>query len=265
MINYLAASLLGLIEGITEYLPISSSGHLIIAEHLLNIDGKIAEIFTVVIQPGAILAALALYWKRFWGLFFPPAIKGFYGLHGIILLCLTTLPACCAGLLIHSLLKGKLFSPYIVFSALIVGALCMLLTERIKKAPVTMTLDKLNMRQALGIGLFQCMALWPGFSRSAATIMGGLLLGLSREVSVTYSFIAAVPIMFAASGYEIIKYHHIFSSDNAPFFLTGFICAFFSSLLVIKLFIALLSRIDLTPFAIYRLFLAPVFYFLIIK
>lgn len=263
--NYLAASLMGLIEGITEYLPISSSGHLIIAEHLLNINGKISEIFTVIIQPGAILAVLVLYWKRFWGLFFPPASKGFYGLRGIFVLCLTTFPACCAGLIIHSLLKDKLFSPYIVFTALIVGAFCMIITERIKKAPTSTTLDMITMRQALGIGIFQCLALWPGFSRSAATIMGGLLLGLSRKVAVTYSFIAAVPIMFAASGYEIIKYHHIFSSENITFFLAGFICAFISSLVVIKLFIALLSRIDLTPFAIYRLLLAPIFYFIMIN
>lgn len=261
--DYLSACILGIVEGLTEYLPVSSSGHLIIAENLLHIEGRMAEIFTVIIQPGAILAVLILYWKRFWGLIFPEGKKGFYGFRGIFLLGLTTFPACLCGLILHSLLKGKLFSPFAVLWALVIGALCMLLTERIKKPPVSMTLDSLTVPQALGVGLFQCLALWPGFSRSAATIMGGLLLGLSRKTAVSYSFIAAVPVMFAASVYEILKYPSFFNDENMAFFLAGFGSAFISSIIIVKLFIYLLSRIDLTPFAIYRLLLAPLFYWTI--
>lgn len=259
------ALILGLIEGITEYLPVSSSGHLIMAEHLLYFEGERAEIFTVIIQPGAILAVVLLYWKRFWGLLFPHGQKGFAGWRGIWLLVLTTLPACVLGLLLHTLFKGQLFSPASVLAALITGALCMILVEKLHLEPKTATLDELTPKMALGIGFFQCLALWPGFSRSAATIMGGILLGANRSLAVKYSFIAAVPVMLAASGYEILKNHALFTTDYILFFLTGILSAFLSSLLVIKLFIALLSRITLIPFAIYRLLLAPVFYFMIVR
>lgn len=259
------ALILGLIEGITEYLPISSSGHLIMTEHLLHFEGDRADIFTVIIQPGAILAVVVVYWKRFWGLLFPHGQKGFAGWRGIWMLLLTTLPACVFGLLLHSLFKDQLFSPATVLAALITGGLCMILVEKLRPEPSTATLDELTPKMALGIGFFQCLALWPGFSRSAATIMGGMLLGAQRGVAVTYSFIAAVPVMFAASGYEILKNYAIFTTDNLLFFLTGLVCAFLSSLLVIKVFIALLSRITLIPFAIYRLLLAPVFYFMIVR
>lgn len=257
------ALILGLIEGITEYLPISSSGHLILAEHLLHFEGEKADIFTVIIQPGAILAVVVLYWKRFRGLLFGQ--KGFAGWRGIWLLLLTTLPACVFGLLLHSLFKDQLFSPATVFAALITGALCMILVEKLRPAPSTASLDELTPKMALGIGLFQCLALWPGFSRSAATIMGGMLLGAQRGLAVTYSFIAAVPVMFAASGHEILKNHALFTADNLSFLLTGLVCAFLSSLLVIRVFISLLSRITLIPFAIYRLLLAPFFYFMIVR
>ncbi len=141
----------------------------------------------------------------------------------------------------------------------------MILVEKLRPAPSTASLDELTPKMALGIGLFQCLALWPGFSRSAATIMGGMLLGAQRGLAVTYSFIAAVPVMFAASGHEILKNHAIFTADNLSFFLTGLVCAFLSSLLVIRFFISLLSQITLIPFAIYRLLLAPFFYFMIVR
>lgn len=259
------ALILGLVEGITEYLPISSSGHLIMTEHLLHFGGDKADLFTVLIQPGAILAVVVLYWKRFLGLLFPAGRGGFSGFRGIWLLVLTTLPACVFGLLLHAVMKDALFSPMTVFCALIAGALCMIFVEKLKPAPKTMTLDELTPKMALGIGLFQCLALWPGFSRSAATIMGGLLLGAGRELAVTYSFIAAVPVMFAATGYEILKNYSLFTADNMLFFLAGIACAFVSALLVIRVFIALLSRVTLVPFAIYRLLLAPVFYFMIVR
>lgn len=264
MDNLLIAVILSVIEGLTEFLPVSSSGHLILAGDLLNFTGPKAATFEVVIQLGAILAVVVLYWPRFLGLLIPSGEKKFSGLYGIWLLLLTSIPACVAGLLLHSIIKTWLFQSSAVIWALVAGAICMIIVERFHGKPRYESLDQLTPKLALGIGLCQCCALWPGFSRSASTIMGGILLGCSRGLAAEYSFIAAVPIMVAATGYDLLKTWSLFTSEDLVFFAVGMLGAFISALLAIKVFVRLLSRVTLVPFAVYRLILAPVFYYFVI-
>lgn len=263
------AFIMGAVEGLTEFLPVSSTGHLIIAGELLHFTGEKAQTFEVVIQLGAILAVVVLYWSRFWGLLRPPLAKkgnsGLSGLRGIGLLLLTTLPPAVAGLLLHSKIK-LLFSPLAVAAALAVGAVCMLLVERRTEhfTPRTTSLDDITPRLALSIGCFQCLALWPGFSRSAATIMGGMLLGARRDVAAEYSFIAAVPLMVAATGYDLLKNWALFEAADLPLFAAGMVFSFLFAWAAVKTFIALMGRLTLRPFAVYRLLLAPLVYWFLV-
>ena len=264
MDNLFTALILSIVEGLTEFLPVSSSGHLILVGDLLNFSGEKAATFEVVIQLGAIMAVVVLYWKRFWGLVKPQPYVRFAGMRGIVLLILTSLPASLLGLLLHSTIKTYLFRPVTVLGALVVGAVIMIFVERRKFKPSYITLDDMTPKLALGIGCFQCLALWPGFSRSAATIMGGMLLGSKRSLAAEYSFIAAVPIMVAATGYDMLKSWHLFSAADIPFFAVGMVGSFLAALLAVKVFIRLMGRLTLVPFAIYRLLLAPfVYYFMV--
>lgn len=261
MSDMITAAILGLVEGLTEFLPVSSTGHLIITGELLGFTGPKAATFEVAIQLGAILAVVVLYWDRFWGLLRPQPYVRFAGLRGIMLLLLTSLPASVLGLAAHSTIKAHLFTPSTVAIALAVGAVFMLLVERRTERPRYMTLDEMSPALALGIGCFQCLALWPGFSRSAATIMGGMLLGARRGLAAEYSFIAAVPIMFAATGYDLLKSWTLFTPADLPFFATGFVVSFLSAWAAVKLFIALVGRMTFRPFAWYRLAIAPLVYY----
>lgn len=264
MENWLTAVILSIVEGLTEFLPVSSSGHLILVGELLGYVGEKAATFEVVIQLGAIMAVVVLYWGRFWGLVRPQPYARFAGLRGIMLLMLTSLPACVLGLLAHSTIKQYLFNPTSVLLALGVGAICMIAVEKRKIRPLYITLDDINPKTALGIGLFQCLALWPGFSRSASTIMGGMLLGTRRSLAAEYSFIAAVPIMFAATGYDLLKSWHLLTTADIPFFAIGMVGSFLAALVAVKVFVALLGRVTLIPFAIYRLILAPLVYYFMV-
>lgn len=257
MASWYIAFILGIVEGLTEFLPISSTGHLIITGYLLDFTGPKAETFDVVIQLGAILAVVVLYWRRFVGLLRPNPEQRFSGPHGIWLLFLTSLPAVIVGLLFHSYIKEFLFTPYTVAVALAVGAVLIFIVEAMDKKDAVATLDEITPGLALGIGLFQCLALWPGFSRSAATIMGGMLLGAKRTVAAEYSFIAAVPIMFAATGYDFMQNYQLFGTNDLIFLLIGFVVSFLSAWLAVKGFIFLLGKLTLRPFAVYRLALAP--------
>ncbi len=299
MQDWYIAIVLSIVEGLTEFLPVSSTGHLILAGEMLGFSGEKAATFQVIIQLGAIMAVVVLYWPRFWGLLVPPAYPEhgqeitqpygqtatqnqsqhheqrlrqqprFAGLRGIGLLILTSLPACVMGLALHSYIKAYLFTPVTVLMALVVGALFMIIVEKRAMPSVLSartnntitTLDDLGPKQALGIGFFQCLALWPGFSRSASTIMGGMLLGAGRTLAAEYSFIAAVPIMVAATGYDLLKSWHLLSMNDIPFFTLGIVASFLAALLAIKGFVSLLSRMTLIPFAVYRLIMAPLVYY----
>jgi undecaprenyl-diphosphatase len=257
MTSYLNAIILGIVEGLTEFLPVSSTGHLIITGHLLGFTGPKAETFEIVIQLGAILAVMVMYLPTFWGLVRPTG-RAFGGLRGLWLLFLTSLPASLLGFLGHTAIKEHLFSPVTVAFALVAGAVAILLVERLQIRKSVGDLDAMTPALALGVGCFQCLALWPGFSRSAATIMGGMILGVDRRTAAEYSFIAAVPIMFAATGYDLLKSWRIFGPDDLLVLTTGFAVSFVAAWAAVKVFIALLSRLTLRPFAWYRLALAPI-------
>lgn len=273
MSDMLLGVILGAVQGLTEFLPVSSTGHLIIVGDLLHFSGTKAKTFDIVIQLGSILAVVWVYRQRFIELLFPPEVNSihdyarnsFSGFYGLWLLFLTSLPASLLGLVAHGIISEYLFNPLTVSISLAVGAILILVVEHLQSKPdkkeYYRSLDDLTPAFALGVGCFQCLALWPGFSRSASTIMGGMLLGVPRKVAAEYSFLAAVPIMFAATGYELLKSWRLFSLEDLPLFAIGFVCAFIFGMLAIKTFISLLGKITLRPFAWYRLALAPVVYF----
>lgn len=265
--DYTSSIILGIVEGLTEFLPVSSTGHLIIAGELLGQSGTISDTFEVFIQLGAIIAVLVCYFPRFWGLLFPNKqnknTQSFSGIRGIGLLILTTIPGATLGLLFHSQIK-LLFSAQSVALALATGGICMLIVEKLKIKIQYKNIDELNIKASLGIGIFQCLALWPGFSRSASTIMGGMVLGVRREVAAEYSFIAAVPIIVGAAFYDLWKSYDLLTLSHVPYFAVGTLVAFISALFAIRGFINLLAKVGLAPFAWYRIALAiPVYYFMI--
>lgn len=256
MNEHLIAIVMGLVEGLTEFIPVSSTGHLILVGHLMGFDGDEAKLFDVFIQLGAILAVVVMYFRTFAELFSAPEHKGFSGYNGILLLGLTTLPAVVIGKLGHGAIKAHLFGPDTVAVGLAAGAAWMLLAEHLLRGRETSDLTGLTWRIALGIGFFQCLALWPGMSRSTCTILGAMMLGLDRASAVKYSFFAAVPIMCLAVAYDLLKNASLLTADTIPWFLTGFVVAFFSALAAIRFFIRWVSRHGLAPFAWYRLAVA---------
>jgi len=257
------AILLGIVEGLTEFLPVSSTGHLIVAGHLLGFQGETAETFEIFIQLGAILAVVVLERRVFLDLLRPGARTGFAGPRGCGLLLITTLPALVVGALVHDWIKVNLFGPVTVAWALFVGGIVILAVEAWRPRTTTDRIDDLGPGQALAIGLFQCLAMWPGVSRSGATIVGGLLCGLERRTAATYSFVAAVPVMAAATLYDLMKsWSHLGAADVAPFAI-GFVVSFISAYAAMRTFVALLGRCTLRPFAFYRIVVAPLVYLLV--
>jgi undecaprenyl-diphosphatase len=263
--EFFKATILGIVEGLTEFIPVSSTGHLIVFGHLLNFEGPRAATFEVFIQLGAILAVVVLYRERFIQLFNFKRSDGFRGISGLKLLALTCIPAFILGFLGRDFIKTSLFSPATVAIGLGVGGIALILVERLlPKSRVTKNgLDTLTWREALVVGLFQCLALWPGMSRSASTIVGGMLSGVERKTATEYSFFAAVPIMVAATGYDLFKSLKHLETGDIPTFGIGLVVAFISALFAIKFFIQLLSKITLAPFGWYRIGAALVIFGLI--
>lgn len=261
----LQSIILGLVEGITEFIPVSSTGHLILVGHAIGFKGLKASTFEVFIQLGAILSILILYRDRFRGIL-QWERNGFYGKKAILLLLLTTLPAVVTGLLAHSLIKRYLFTPVTVALGLFIGGVWIVITEYAlrNKEFKKKDLDNLTTRDALFIGLFQCLALWPGMSRSASTILGGLYSSLDRKTSAEYSFIAAVPIMFAATIYDLYKSISFLSISDTITFVIGFIVSFISAFLAVKTFIKILGRYDLRPFGYYRIVFSILLFYILL-
>jgi undecaprenyl-diphosphatase len=262
------AVVLGIVEGLTEFLPVSSTGHLIIAGHLLGFVGEKASSFEVAIQLGAILSVVVLYWHRFVGLV-PMGRRSLFeskstllGWPGLWRITVATLPALLIGYVARHAIKEKLFNPEAVTLALAVGGVAILLVERLRSQRRASSLDQLTLAQAFGIGLFQVLALWPGTSRAAATIIGGMLLGLDRKGAAEFSFLIAVPVLFAATGYELVKMRDRLAFDDSVALAIGFGMSFIVALLAVKGFVGFLSRGKLTPFAWYRIVVAPIFYWL---
>ncbi len=260
------AAILGIVEGLTEFLPVSSTGHLIVTADLLHFTGEKAKTFEVFIQLGAIFAVVILYWRRFIGLIPSGGLRwsaeeGFAGARGLALLALTTFPALVAGLLAHRIIKAYLFGPVTVACALGIGGVGIILAEKFKPQADVVQLDGMSYRNALVIGLFQCIALWPGMSRAASTIVGGLFSGLDRRVATEYSFLAAVPVMVAATAYDLYKGWNFLQLSDFWFFAMGFVVSFVFAAAAVKTFIALVQRWSLLPYAWYRILVAPLIYF----
>src|SRR5574341_1522316 len=285
MSDIITAVILGIVEGITEFLPISSTGHLILAEYLLGFTGPRAETFALFIQLGAMVAVVILYWRRFLDLLKlnssltrsieaiqePPrqadsgaqsARSGFVGWRALALLALTTLPAAGVGLLFGDAIKEALFNPITVAIGLAVGGAAILVIEARPPQPRTASLDALTFREALIVGLFQCLALWPGVSRAAATILGGMIGGLRRDTSAEYSFLAAVPALTAAGLWDLYQSRDLLTAADAPVFAVGFIVSLIFAWLSIRWLIGLLKRRTLQPFGWYRLALAAIVFLL---
>lgn len=258
------AAILGVIEGITEFLPISSTGHLILAGQWLGFhDNPLSGTFEVVIQLGAILAVVVMFRTRFTDLATFRNAPGFHGRRGVGMLLLTTAPALVFGLLAHDLIKETLFAPDKVAIGLALGAGWILATEHGYKQSDPRDLDGITWRIALGIGLFQCLAMWPGMSRSASTILGAMLLGLNRKAATEYSFFAAVPVMIAATGYDLYKSWGDLNAESVQLLAIGLVTAFVSAWFAVKALVAFVGRHALSAFAWYRLALAAVVFLLI--
>ena len=268
MSGWVTAVLLGIVEGVTEFLPISSTGHLIIAGHLLGFVGEKASSFEVAIQLGAILSVLFLYWRRFRALVptGSPACSGagskLTGWSGLWRIGLASFPALLVAYLARRTIKEQLFTPEAVTSALVLGGVLILIVERYALRHKTNGLDTLTSGQALGIGLFQILSLWPGTSRAAATIIGAMLLGLDRKSAAEFSFLVAVPVMFAATGYEFFKLRGQLAWEDSVQLGIGFVVSFIVALITVKGFIRFLEHGKLAPFAWYRIVAAPIFYYL---
>ncbi len=265
----IVAIILGIVEGLTEFAPVSSTGHMIIVDDLLLKSGElfnpqVANTFKVVIQLGSILAVVILFWDRFMNLLgLKKDIKG-KKIEGpklsLVQILIGLLPAAILGFLFEDYIDSKLFGVRTVVYALIAGAVLMIVADYMqKRKKVTAeTVDQITNKQAFFIGLFQCIALWPGFSRSGSTISGGVLMGLSHRAAADFTFIMAVPIMAGASFLSLLKNWEYITGDVLPFFIAGFISAFIFALISIRFFLKLINRIKLVPFAIYRILVAVI-------
>lgn len=255
------AIIMGIVEGLTEFLPVSSTGHLILTGELLGFTGDRAKTFEVVIQFGAVLAVLVLYRKRFASLLNFNLSKG-SGLN-VLHIFLAMLPAGVVAVLLHGVIKQYLFGPRTVLIGLVAGGVLMIIADRVKRRIVSEELDDITYKQAFAVGCFQVLALWPGFSRSGSTISGGMLFGTSQKAAAEFTFIVSVPIMAGASGVDLLKSREFLSAADLPLFLIGLCAAFIVATIAVVTFINLMKKIKLSWFAYYRFALAALFYFII--
>jgi len=254
--SLIVAIILGIVEGLTEFLPISSTGHLIVAGSLLNYTGDRAKVFEIVIQAGAILAVCwefrAKLVRVLRGLLSDRTAQRF-----AVNLAIAFLPAAVLGLLFSKLIKSVLFAPVPVALAFIVGAFIILWAERRQKSrPGDVRIDDVDAMRwtdALKVGCAQALALIPGTSRSGATIIGGMLFGLSRRAATEFSFFLAIPTLFAACAYEFVKNRHLLTATDIPAFGIGFVAAFVSAFLCVRWLLRYVSHNDFVPFAWYRI------------
>ncbi|PTD25183.1 undecaprenyl-diphosphate phosphatase [Sphingomonas fennica] len=245
--------LLGIVEGVTEFLPVSSTGHLILAGELLGFNSAAAGTFEIVIQLGAILAVIVLYWRRFWDVLAGLVRGDARAIAFARNIALGFLPSAVIGLMVYKVVKAMLETPVIVAVALIVGGIAILVIERLVRAPSTHSVEEMGWKTALGIGFVQCLSMIPGVSRSGATIMGALGLGVERRTAAEFSFFLAVPTMLAASGYDLYKSGGALGSDDWLAIAVGFVVSFIVALVVIRWFIGIVSKYGFAPFAWYRI------------
>lgn len=248
----LSAVVLGIIEGATEYLPVSSTGHLIIVVDLLGFAGPPGRVFEIVIQFGAVLAVCVLYFRKLWrvllGLPSDPQARRF-----ATAVILAFLPAVFIGVLLHGYIKSVLFSPYVVCWSLILGGVAIMVIERLKPVPRIHSVERFPLGLAVAIGFIQCLAMIPGVSRSGATILGAMLLGVDRKTATEFSFFLAIPTIFGAATYDLWKNRDGLTVDGSLLLVIGFVAAFATAMLTVKWLIAFVGRHSFVPFAWYRI------------
>lgn len=260
MIGPWHATLLGVVEGLTEFLPISSTGHLILVSRLLGLEGDAVNTFDVVIQAGALAAVVGLYWDRVASLLRGLTTGDVLGRRLLVNLLVSFLPAAVVGIKLHHVIKARLFAVWPVVGALVVGGVVMILVDRWLRHrgdQSTRTVDSLSAFEALLIGLAQCVSLWPGTSRAMVTILAGLLLGLPATAAAEYSFLLAIPTLGAATLFDAVNGGPAFLHDAGGLALAcGFISAALVAVLAVRGFIRYLTRRGLAPFGWYRVALA---------
>lgn len=256
------AIIIGIVEGLTEFLPVSSTGHMILVGNAINFKGEFAEMFEVVIQLGAILAVVVLYWKKikdsvieFFKYIFTKGKEGKTGFRFGINVIIGSIPCGIVGVLFYSKIKS-LFRPEAVIVGFIVGGILLIVIENIfrKRKHAVKDIDKITPMQSFKIGLFQVLSMWPGMSRSASTIMGGWVAGLSTPIAAEYSFFLAIPAMIGSTGKDLLEYDY--SGMTTAYWVAlavGFIVAFIVSIVVMNGFVAFLKKKPMRVFAVYRL------------
>ena len=255
MNDIINAILLGIVEGLTEFLPVSSTAHLLLFQDLLGFKPP-GEVFPIVIQFGAILSVVAVYWRKFWtvllGLPRDAGARNFA--LGVII---AFLPAAFVGAALHGFIKEVLFAPnvapYVIAVALILGGILILVFERIAPEPLYRDGDHLPLSKCFQIGLCQVLAIVPGVSRSGATILGGELLGVERKAAAEFTFYLAVPTMLGASVFDLYSNRNVLSFDAGLTIAVGFVVSFLVALIVVKIFIGFIGRYGLKPFGWYRI------------
>ncbi len=253
----ITAILLGVVEGLTEFIPVSSTGHLILATEIFGYDADTWKVFNVVIQLGAILAVVVQYWRTFWAVGLGLLRLESLSIRFVANLLVAFIPAVVLGLLFKKHIDVLLGSPAVVAWALIAGGIAILAIERVAKTGDYVGLGQLPMRQAFGVGVLQCLAMIPGVSRSGATIMGALAMGIERRTAAEFSFFLAIPTMLGASVLELWDNRAAMAAGTGPVgwgeIAIGFVVAFVVALAVIKAFVAYVSRSGFAPFAWYRI------------
>jgi len=252
MADWLMAIILGLVEGLTEFIPVSSTGHLLLLGHFLGFEST-GKTFEIVIQLGALLAIISVYFKRLWTLAtrwpFDPDARRF-----LIGLLVAFAPAVVIGVFAYDFIKTVLFeTPLVICIALIVGGILLLLLDKMKKVPTYLEVDRYPLRVYFLIGLFQCLAMVPGVSRSGATIAGGMLLGTDKRSAAEFSFFLALPTMGAAVAWDLLQSWDRLDFSDAGLIAVGFLTAFLTALAVVKLLLDFVSRHGFAPFAWWRI------------
>ncbi len=249
----LKAAIMGLVEGLTEFLPISSTGHLILAGALLGFDDDKAKVFDIAIQTGAILAVIIVYWSKIRHTLW--AVRYNVDAQRLVMnVVLGFLPAVVLGLLFGKVIKAHLFTPWVVATTFIIGGFIILWAERRPASAVRIeSVDDLRGRDALKVGLVQCLAMIPGTSRSGATIIGGMLLGLSRQAATDFSFFLAIPTLIGAGAYSLYKERALLSLADAPIFAVGLAVSFLSAWVCVRWLLKFISTHSFEVFAWYRI------------
>lgn len=256
------AVVVGIVEGLTEFLPVSSTGHMIIVGHLLGFDGHVADVFDIFVQLGAILSVIFIYKERFYRFFTKDGWNVNKGL-SVWHIAAGIVPVMLVAFFLYKYIKEYLFSPFTVCIGLVLGALLLMLAEKLtkgKEAELVDDVDKITIRQALWVGVYQFLSLWPGFSRSGSTIAGGLLVGLSRQAAAHYTFLIAVPLMFVACIYDLLKNLSRLTPADLQVLGIGFVVSFVVAYWSVLWFLKFLHKYDLTSFAWYRIALAAFSY-----